>query len=303
MKNHLLDLIVGGILLLGIASAQAQEADARIVTITNPIQSIGIRIGDVMERKVLIETSSSYQLSRIALPMKGVSQYGIELEDIQVKTTQQGKKALHEIALRYQVFASASAPVVMQLPTEEFALTGGPQALSVRLPVWRFWFSPLVVANISIAKDNLQPQYQPPLIDSSAHRSLLAVFFGLLMTGLVGLIYINVDRRWLPFMGGAFAQAHRNLKKLPRNAAQEKKALFYLHQAFNKVYGANLFAPDVARFIEAHPGFAKVKSGIETFFEKSNKSLFAHETRDSAQFINDLIAFSKNLRDCERGVA
>jgi len=160
-----------------------------------------------------------------------------------------------------------------------------------------------VVANISIAKDNLQPQYQPPLIDSSAHRSLLAVFFGLLMTGLVGLIYINVDRRWLPFMGGAFAQAHRNLKKLPRNAAQEKKALFYLHQAFNKVYGANLFAPDVARFIEAHPGFAKVKSGIETFFEKSNKSLFAHETRDSAQFINDLIAFSKNLRDCERGVA
>ena len=303
MKNYLIQWMVAGILLLGVSSVQAQEVDARIAAIANPPQSNGIRIGDVMNRQVVIETRSPYQLSKTALPMKGVSQNGIELADIQVRTTQQGNKTFYGIALRYQVFASASTPAVMQLPAEEFALTGGPRALTVKLPGWRFWYSPLVVADITTAKGNLQPQYSPSLIDASAHRYRLAVFLGLLFTGLLGLIYINADRRWLPFMGGAFAQAYRRLKKLPRTAAQEKMALFTLHQAFNKVYGANLFGPDIARFVEAHPEFARVKTRIETFFEQSNQSLFAQASHDSVQFINDLVAFSKSLRDCERGVA
>jgi mxaA protein len=295
--------LFSSIMLIGSYDAQAQESDARIAAIVNPAQSNGIHVGDVMARKVVIETSPPYQISRNALPMKGVSRNGIELADIQVATHQRGKKTLYEIALRYQVFASASVPTVMQLPAEEFALTGGPKALAIQLPTWRFWFSPLVVADITTAKDNLQPQYRPSLIDTSAHRSRLAVFIGLLVVGLLGLVYVNADRRWLPFMGGAFAQAHRKLKRLPRNAAQEKQALLALHQAFNQMYGSNLFAQDISQFVAAHPGFAKVKADIESFFEQSNRVLFGHAQQDSAQFIRHLTALSKRLRDCERGVA
>ncbi len=295
--------LVSSIVLIGPPGAQAQESDARIAAIINPAHSNGIHVGDVMARKVVIETSSPYQLSKSALPMKGVSRNGIELADIQVATSQQGKKTQYEVALRYQVFASASVPTVMQLPAEEFALTGGPKALSVPLPAWRFWFSPLVVADITTAKDNLQPQYRPSLIDTSAHRFRLAAFIGLLAVGLLGLVYVNADRRWLPFMGGAFAQAHRKLKRLPKNAGQEKQALLALHQAFNQLYGSNLFARDIAQFIAAHPAFSKVKADIEIFFEHSNHVLFGHAQHDSAQFINNLTALSKRLRDCERGVA
>lgn len=317
MKNHILDLLSGKIayfarlslasvvftLMFGIFTSHAQEPNARIVTIENPIRSNGIHIGDVLERKVLIETSQTYQLSRSALPMKGSRQNGIELTDIQIKSSQKGKKSLHEIALSYQVFASAPTPTVMQLPIEVFALTGGEQALSVELPKWRFWFSPLVSADITSAKNNLQPQHKPSLIDTNNQYTRLAVFLGLLVIGLFGLTYVNADRRWLPFMGGAFAQAHRHLKKLPKNADQEKTALFHLHQAFNQVHGANLFAADIEQFIEKHPKFRSVKADIETFFDMSNKLLFTQSPHDHAKFINDLVAFSRNLRNCERGVA
>jgi mxaA protein len=303
MKNPIRTLIVFGCLVLLSHTAIAQESAARILKIINPSHSNGIHIGDIMERKVVIEASIPYQISRAALPVKGTRQEGIELTNIQISTTQHDQKTLYEIALRYQVFAHAATPVVMQMPAETFALTGGPQALSVKLPGWRCWFAPLVVADIHTAKDNLQPQYKPSLINSSAHQYRLAVFLGLLLTGLLGLVYINADRRWLPFMNGPFAQAHRRIKRLPNTPAKEKQALISLHQAFNKVYGANLFAPDLAQFIAAHPEFAEVRAEIETFFEQSNKSLFAQASHDHAQFIADLIAFSKRLRDCERGVA
>lgn len=313
MKNPIRTLIAVGCMALLSHTAIAQESAVRILNIINPSYSNGIHIGDIMERKLVIEVGAPYQISRTALPIKGTRQDGIELAHIQIGTMQVGtiqigtmqrdQKTRYEIALRYQVFAHAASPTVMQLPAETFALTGGPQALSVKLPGWRFWFAPLVVADISTAKDNLQPQYKPTLINPSAHQYRLAVFLGLLVTGLLGLVYINADRRWLPFMNGAFAQAHRKIKRLPNTPAKEKQALLSLHQAFNAVYGANLFAPDIARFIAAHPEFAKVRGEIETFFEQSNKSLFAQASHDHAQLIVGLIAFSKRLRDCERGVA
>lgn len=303
MKNYLLKWILASLLGISLSIPMAQATDAKIIAIHNPVRSNGIQIGDVMERKVVIETSKIYQLSKTTLPTKGLSREGVELADINVISTTQGDKTVHQIALRYQVFMSAPAPVVMQLPAEDFALNGGPKALSVKLPAWRFWFSPLVVANIDTAKENLQPQYKPSLVDTRRHQAFLALFIFLLSIGIAGLIYVNADRRWLPFMNGAFAQAYRNIKKLPRNAGQEKIALFYLHQAFNKVFGGNLFADDIGTFVEAHPEFSKVKNDIESFFDKSNKSLFANDTGDSAQFISDLIVFSKAMRDCERGVA
>ena len=303
MKNPILKFIALASMVLIANISNAQEPPARLLSLINPSQSIGIHIGDVIERKVVIEISSPYQISKNSLPMKGANQNGIELTDVQIKTEKQSQKTIYTIALRYQVFAHSPTPVIMKLPSESFALTGGQQALVVSIPVWRFWFSPLVTANIGTAKESLQPQFKPSMIDLSNHQYRLAGFLGLLIIGLAGLVYINADKRWLPFMNGAFAQAYRGLKRLPKTQGQEKKALLYLHQAFNQVYGANLFMRDITQFLAEHPEFSKIKTDIETFFEKSGQALFAEHRQDSAQFINDLISFSKTLRDCERGVS
>ena len=289
-------------LLLGTSGLQAQEADARIVSIDNPAQSNGVRIGDVLKRTVTLDISPPYQVSKNAFPMKGSNQDGMELVDFKLETTRNGQSTRYRLDYSYQVFANARMPTVMQLPAEKLVLTGGPKALSINVPAWHFWFSPLVNGNILTAKANLQPQHKPELVDIDTHRTLLTGFIGLLIASLAAAIYFNADRRWLPFMGGAFAQAHRRIKHLSGRLGGEKKALMYLHQAFNQVHGSNLFARDIETFLAAHPGYARMRKEIVDFFQISNKALFAAPPNDAAAFTRELVILSKALRDCERGL-
>ena len=302
MKNLIIKFILFGSLMLVVPSVIAQELDAKILRVINPSQSIGVNIGDVLHRKIDLEVKSPYQIAKNTLPVKGSSKNGVELVDVKVDSSKGGNKTIYKLNLSYQIFGYAAVPGVMQLPAEKLAITGGSQALSVNIPAWGFWFSPLVNSTIGRAKESMQPQQQPPLVDIASHQVRLTLYIGLLAIGLLGILYINADRRWLPFMGGYFAQAYRKLKRLSKTKNEEKTALFLMHQAFNKLYGANLFAQDVDQFLASHPNFSRLKSDIEAFFNKSNQSLFADQNHDGATFMNDLIALSRRLRDCERGV-
>ena len=301
MKKLIFKLCIMAGMALSAGSAFAQATEARIVRIINPAQNNGIRIGDVLHRSIELEMEQPYQLSANPLPLKGASSDGIELAGIAVDATRQDGKTVYRIDMDYQVFAHAPAPVVMQLPAEKFVLTGGPRAVSVGVPAWGFWFSPLVAGGMANAKQNLQPQSRPAPLDSRLHRNGLVACICIFLVGLAGLVYVNADRSWLPFMGGAFAQAHRKLKRLPADAVAEKKALLHLHQAFNAVYGANLFAADIDNFLAMHPRFTRLKGEIVAFFDKSSRSLFGRQ-QHGARLLPELVALSKGLRDCERGV-
>ena len=294
-------------------TSAAQESSAKIVNIINPSKSVGIQIGDLLNREIELEVTKPYQISKNAFPVKGANQDGIELNDIKVETKTSDKKTTYKIRLTYQVFSYSDKPVVLQLPAERFAVTSNNQidndqtAFSVDIPVWRFWQASLVPIGIKNAKDHVQPQYKPTLIDLRRHQIALIALLSLFIIGAIGLVYINADKQWLPFMNGAFAQAHRKIKKLNKDKAGEQKALLYMHQAFNKIHGANLFASDVHAFILANPVYATMQTEITHFFERSNTALFSepqflenHE--NSTTHINALIALSKALRNCERGV-
>lgn len=280
----------------------AHASDVEILSVTNPVKSNGIQMGDVLNRTLDIEVDSAYELPKTSLPMKGETRNGIELRDINVQTTKRGNKNVYTVALSYQVFASAAKPVVMALPDEHLALIGGAKASSIDIPAWKFWYSPLVAEGITNAKDNLQPQAKPALMDLKVHTSRFWVSLALLATGILGLVYMNADKRWLPFMNGAFAQAHRNIKKLQNNQTSNKRAFAYMHQAFNKVYGSNVFETDLDAFLASHPRFVKLGDEIRKFFEQSNRALFASYHENDTSSLQDLIILSRYLRDCERGV-
>ena len=306
MKN-LINKIVLCAVALGAAtfaslSMAAQEPNASILKIINPPKSIAIQIGDVLNRVVEIEVHTPYQISKNAFPVKGTNQNGIELTDVKITSVKSGSKTTYKANLSYQVFSYADKPSVMQLPAEHIAVTGGATTASVDIPAWHFWYAPLVPAGISNAKDNMQPQLKPTLIDLQTHQNRLIALLVMLVVGLIGLVYVNADKQWLPFMNGAFAQAHRKLKKLDKNPAGEQQALVYMHQAFNKTHGANLFANDIKDFVTHHPAFASLEEKIAQFFERSNATLFANKSHNYEQFINELIVLSKALRACERGI-
>jgi len=290
-----------------------QEPSAKIVNIINPSKSVGIQIGDLLNREIELEVTKPYQISKNAFPVKGTNQDGIELNDIQVETKTSDQKTTYKIRLTYQVFSYSDKPVVLQLPAERFAVTSNDQvgnnqtAFSVDIPAWRFWQASLVPIGIKNAKNHVQPQYKPTLIDLRQHQIKLIALLSLFIIGAIGLVYINADKQWLPFMNGAFAQAHRKIKKLNKDKASEQKALLYMHQAFNKAHGENLFASDIDAFILANPAYASMQTEIMRFFKRSNASLFSEpqfleDHENSTAHINELIALSKALRNCERGV-
>ena len=302
MKNSIIHLIGLVSLMLYTSMALAQNSEVKILSMSNPANSNGIQIGDVLNRTFDVEVDSVYQLPKSSLPMKGENSNGIELREINVQSTKHGDKNVYTIALSYQVFASAAKPVVMTLPDEHLAFLGGAKALSIDIPAWRFWYSPLVAEGITNAKDNLQPQAKPVLIDLKLHHTRLWISLALLVMGLLGLVYVNADKRWLPFMNGAFAQAHRNIKELKSTQASSKNAFMYMHQAFNKIYGANLFATNLDEFLITHPKYQKLSGEIRKFFELSNRALFASQQSNETKYLQELIMLSKRLRDCERGV-
>jgi mxaA protein len=301
MKTNLLPKFIG-IALVCCLTTGLQAAEVKIIQLSNPPASNGIRIGDILNRSLELEVPQGYQLPATALPMQGDTREGMELRAIHVTSAKHGGQQRYSIALSYQVFAHANVPVVMQLPAEHLVFTGGAQPLSVDIPAWHFWYSPLVAASVKSAKQQLQPQYKASLLDLDTHQMRLKIWLALLVLAVLGLIYINADKRWLPFMNGAFAQAHRRIKQASRHKAAERQALIYLHQAFNQTYGANLFAYELDDFLARQPKFAKLKQEIQDFFEQSNAVLFANQPQNQAQFIKQLTKLSKRLRDCERGV-
>ena len=277
------------------------------LTVVNPPSTNGVHLGDVLSRTVTVEVPAAYKLADNALPKKGSKHDGIELVDVVVKTEAHADQVQYTLQLSYQVFAVSTTPTVMHLPLEKLNFTGA-AATTVEVPAWGFWFSPLVAGGTVTAKKNILPEVKTPLIDSSADQQRLGLFLTMAIASLVALLYMNADGHWLPFMGGAFARAHRQLKRLakssrPKTAAEEKKALVYLHQAFNQHYGANIFARDVEEFVRLRPSFKGMQREITQFFEASNQSLYDVTARDSRQVIAQLVQLSKQLRDCERGVA
>lgn len=273
-----------------------------ILRLDNPARSTGLQVGDLLERRLQVKIAQPYQLAASALPLKGEQHDGIELADIHLEKQAAEAYTRYTLSMRYQVFATATTPAILQLPAMRIALNGGPDALAIEVPAWRFWFSPLAVADMRLAKAALQPQAPPSPISLSEDYLYLAVAIGLLVAGLGGLVYVHAEGRWLPFMGGAFARAYRQIRRLPRSPKHETQALLRLHQAFDQVYGASLFAADIDDFIAGHPQFRPARADIATFFSRSGQRLFGGQTGD-ARLFDDLLALARRLRHCERGLA
>lgn len=306
--------LLGGLLCLSLAvqayavesaESTATPAAAKLnitkLKINNPARSYDVQIGDVLSRQIEISLPAQGNLAKDSLPRKGSKLQGIELVNISTTQSQEGAQRKLSLQLDYQVFAHSDKPSVMQLPELSLQLEGSEQALHV--PAWRFWFSPLVVSNASKAGINMQPQFAAPLVDTRQLQAWLWAFIALTVLGALALLYINAEKRWLPFMGGAFAQAHRKIKRLKPGPEGNKEAFYHMHAAFNTWYGANCFAQDIEQFVQQNPRFGRSREQIARFFACSNDYLFLDQGQDKDQTMQELKQLSKQFRHCERGVA
>ncbi|WP_240483770.1 DUF1097 domain-containing protein [Methylobacillus sp. MM3] len=278
-------------------SAQSANDERYSLHVDNPERDIGHIVGDRITRTVVLDVQPPYALASASLPAKGLNRQGIELHDIELHTSSSSGATRYTVRLDYQVFTRAVTPRKVALPQETLQLKGNSRTIKVMIPAWSFRVSPLAAQGETHIEQDMSPFRGPMLREAKTAQQLLAACIALIAFAAGGLLYFNGNRRWLPGMGGPFAAASRQLRRLPVGDTQQ--AVAAIHQAFKRTFGANLFKPDLPKFFAAHPRFVPVRQEIEDFFRLSDGVLFGAAATDSYT-PHKLRHFCNLCRDCER---
>lgn len=291
------------------AHAEIIENDPRIkISTIEPERDVGYTIGDVLTRTAILEAPKNLTLFDTSIPIVGNEKKrrgkgnGIELKDVKFEKQPGVSTNTYTLRLTYQVFTSGVTSKPASLPPEFVKFGGkGEPSFEVRIPSWSFRISPLAVYGSVIVERDMSGFRGPLMLDSTEHKQRLWALLGILGVTLLGLLYVLGTSTWLPRMGGPFARACRDLKKLPDTTEGLSQAVARLHQAFNSAAGSSVF--DSADFLSRKPGFAPVSSDINRFFALSRSVFFepdaTHGIENPAAWLKQ---FCRRCRDCERGL-
>lgn len=318
VRNRIFALLCGTLWLLtagvSLADVVLPDVDHKFVSVKeiNPSRDAGYVVGEKLQRTMILTVKKPYELIKESLPIVGYEHRyrgqvsGIELSAISVKEDQQSDQAVYTIHLEYQIFKSGRVvkPAILRGEIVKIRQAGNKQVRQFRMPSFNFRISPLSVYGEVNLKNELSP-YVPPLqLRATQEWLLLKSAAGVLAVCLLALLYILGARAWLPYMGGAFAKAYRQVSRLPEDSAGLQQAISAVHQALHQVAGHSVFANGVTRFTEEKPAFAPVSAEIERFFALSHQVYFDPNTPLNLDLPNKqwLKRFCRHMRDCERGL-
>lgn len=291
------------------AHAEIIENDPRIkIRTIEPERDVGYTLGDTLTRTAILEAPKNLTLFETSIPIVGNEKKrrgkgnGIELKDVKFEKMPGVNVNTYTLQLTYQLFTSGVTAKPASLPPEFVKFGGkGEKNFEVRIPSWSFRISPLAVFGSVIVEKDMSQFRGPILVDTTQPKQILWGILALLALALTGLLYILGNSRWLPRMGGAFAQALRDLKKIPDTSDGLARSVARVHQAFNTTAGSSVF--DTAEFLKLKPGFASISSEMDRFFALSRSVFFdpnlQHGIDKPAAWLKH---FCRRCRDCERGL-
>jgi hypothetical protein len=294
------------------APAYAEDgvtSDPRVsIRTIEPARDVGYSVGDTLTRTVILEVDKPYVLLETSLPVAGTQkkrqnqEQGIETHAVTLKKSTGPGKNIYTLHLTYQVFTRGVTAKPSALPPEFIKFGGKGENFSVRIPSWSFRISPLAVFGSVVVEKDMSGYRGPLLLDSSRTRQLLWGLLVLCTLSVLGLFYVLGSSTWLPHMGGPFARAGRDLKKLANTEQGLQQGVARLHEAFNKTAGSSVF--DAASFLRHKPSFAPVAADIERFFALSRAVFFEPNATHgiSGEPLTWLRSFCRRCRDCERGL-
>lgn len=304
-------LIFAALSLFWLIAAQAEiiENDPRIgVRTIEPARDVGYTVGDIISRTVILEAPKPLALVETSLPIPGNEKKrrgqgnGIEVREVKLEKSAGIDKTTYTIHLTYQVFSNNIVARPASLPAEFVKFNGRNETFDFRIPSWSFRISPLAVYGSVVVERDMSSFRGPLLLDNVQPYRILWGLLALLGISLLGLLYVLGSTTWLPRMGGPFARAYRDIKKLPATAEGLAQGVTRLHQAFNATAGSSVF--DKTGFIEQKPGFASVNEDIDRFFGLSRTVFFDPTAKHGIEGdpLDWLRRFCLKCRNCERGL-
>jgi len=308
MKLEKLLLASFSLVWLVCAHAEIIENDPRIkVRTIEPARDVGYTAGDILSRTIILEAPKSLQLIETSLPIAGLDKKrqgrgsGIEVREVTLNKSTGLDSNIYTLHLTYQIFTSSIVARPASLPAEFVKFGGKGESFDFRIPSWSFRISPLAVYGSVVVERDMSSFRGPLLLEATRQYQFLWGLLGLLAISGLGLLYVLGTYTWLPRMGGAFARAYRDLRKLPATAEGLSQGVTRMHQAFNTTAGGSVF--DAASFLALKPGFAPAGADIERFFGLSRTVFFepgaTHGIDDPQAWLRQ---FCRRCRDCERGL-
>ena len=289
------------------------------IKVIEPARNVGYTVGDILTRNVQLTIKKPYVLIDESLPIIGYERrYKGQLIGIDLSALSHTKKAIndkmqHDISLSYQVFTNNVVAKHGSLPQEYVRLINteskGKEIVKYRIPSWDFAISPLSIFGGVKVEGDMTGFRGPLLLDSTPARTRLNVLIAIFGSSLICLLYMLGKHAWLPRMGGPFAKSYRLIRKQPHTAEGLQNAVSSLHFALNTTAGNSVFGGSLNLFLEKKPAFKVIKSELDQFFVISRQVFFDQNASNKVKFQQDekvilqwLAQFSRNCRDCERGL-
>jgi mxaA protein len=305
-------ILIAAISLFWLLGAHAEDGvvtDPRVsVRTIEPKRDVGYTVGDILERTVILEAKKPYQLLETSLPIAGNDKKrrgkgsGIEVREVRLEKSTRLDRTIYTLHLSYQVFTNNIVAKPAILPAEMVKFGGDGKNFEIRIPSWSYRISPLAVYGSVVVERDMSGFRGPLKLDAARHYQGLWAALAVLGLSLLGLLYVLGSSSWLPRMGGPFARAYRDLRKLPATPEGLSQGVTRLHQALNTTAGNSVF--DTAGLLKRKPGFAPVAPELEQFFGLSRTVFFepaaAHGI--TGEPMAWLRQFCRRCRDCERGL-
>ena len=290
------------LLLLLSCLARAAGPEARL-EVTEP-RAFGHTLGDVLERRVVLELEPPWRLADDALPKPGRTGAWLELRAPQMNSRPGIGRNRYEITLAYQVVNAPREIVTLALPELTLPLAGGPRPAFESVPDFPFTLAPLTPEHILARAplDEMQPDAAPQRIETRAIKLRMLAYATAAGTILLFLAW----RLWgIPFLAAGrkpFAAASREVRRLARSRSEtaHREAIRRMHRAFDETAGHALFATELPAFLRQHSRYAPLKPEIERFFEVSRGEFFAGGAADP-DLLPWLGRFCRECRSLERG--
>lgn len=266
-------------------------------------RAFGYRLGDVVEREVIVDIPWRLKLVEDSLPTLGPQGPALELRAMARATQRTAIGTRLSLRLRYQVFAAPVAVRSYELPKLLLRFEGLPRNEELRIEPW-----PLVVAALATEEASerhglgeLRPDAAPPLRDPALERGVLwaCAALAVLLGGYLAWVYLGLP--WWGRRHRPFTQAFRVVRAHAQ--ADWPQACRALHAAFNQTAGRTVFADSVEAFVAQAPRFAALQEDIRSFFARSQAAFFADAPPEPALQHDWLLRFARACRDAERGTA
>lgn len=269
-------------------------------------RAYGYQVGDLVQREVRLHVPAGWRLDETSLPRPGGRGQALELRRVEWREASGRASAHHELLLEYQVFLAPASVRTVEMAPLRLRLEGPGRSEELLVEAWPVTVAPLVapVAPARRGLGDLQPDREPPWVDSRGSRSRLlayAVGAALLLAALAAQTF---GLPWRPARKLPFGRAWHALRHLPAQADEAgwRAACRTFHGALNQHAGAVLFEAGLAGFVAARPAFAPLHDELLRFMRLSRASFFAGAPPapgDAAW----LVGLARRCHDAERGLA